>query len=86
MKTSIDLPANLVDVLQHRAAKSQSSVEDEVIEVLKGALALDLSGGSESSVKALDATARRVQLPLIRSSHPGTLRSLTGAQIDDLLA
>jgi len=86
VKISIDLPPNIVEILEHRAAKMESSLEVAVVEVLKGALAPLLTDSNKPSANSARATGRRVQLPLIRSSHPGTLRSLTGPEIDDLLA
>jgi plasmid stability protein len=63
MMASIDLPTNIFEVLEDRAAKSQSSLEDAVIEVLKGALAAELSAGHERSVNSRRA-------PVIAFSSP----------------
>jgi hypothetical protein len=75
MGLSIELPIDLADALRERAAERHSTVQAIAIEAIEK----EVVRGSSRSV-----SARRVQLPLIRSCRPGSLRSMTGAEIDEL--
>lgn len=76
MQIQIDLPDRLADALEKRARQLHSSVQAVVIQAIKKDLATVASAGSGG---------RRVGLPLIRSAKPGSLRSLTNAEIDAIL-
>jgi hypothetical protein len=47
-----------------------------ILQVIENALGTSPNTGKNSE---------RVQLPLVLSKHPGALRSMTGAEIDDIL-
>lgn len=76
MLVSIDLPDRLIDALELRAQERHSSVQAVALEAIESGMARSHSE---------DAHGRRVQLPLIRSTNPGSLRSLTNAEIDGIL-
>lgn len=76
MKATIDLPDPVFEALRTRADQLGSSVEAIILDAIEIVIAhgpKPANGG------------HRVQLPLIRSKHPGSLRSLTNAEVDDLL-
>jgi hypothetical protein len=76
MLVSIELPERLVDALESRAREQHSSVQAVAIEAIENDLA---------RVESEGACGRRVKLPLIRSANPGSLQSLTNAEIDGIL-
>jgi len=76
MLVSIELPERLVDALESRARKIHSSVQELAIQAIEKDVA---------RIECEDASGHRVQLPLIRSAKPGSLRSLTNAEIDGIL-
>ena len=71
MVVSIEIPDELAFVLKDRASRLHSSMQAEAIK------ALELGLGGQRG--------QRVRLPLIPSREPGTLRSLTNAEIDGIL-
>jgi uncharacterized protein len=76
MRATIELPEPVFHLLQARAEQRSSSIQAVILEAIQKEIAL----GSTS------AEGRgRVSLPLIRSSHPGSLHSLTNTRIDDIL-
>ena len=76
MLVSIDLPEQLVFALEARARELHSSLKDLAIEAIEKDIA---KAGQEG------APGRRMHLPLIRSANPGSLHSLTNAEIDGIL-
>jgi hypothetical protein len=76
MPLQIELPERLVDALEIRARELHSSVEAVAIEAIEKDL---------TRVDTKNGSGRKVQLPLIRSARPGSLRSLTNAEIDGIL-
>ena len=76
MLLSIELPERLVDALESRARKTHSSVQELAIQAIEKDLA---------RIECEDGAGPRVQLPLVRSANPGSLRSLTNAAIDGIL-
>ena len=76
MAVSIELPDQLFEALESRARELHSSVQAVVIEAIEKDIARSGSQG---------ARGRRVRLPLIRSANPGSLQSLTNADIDGIL-
>ena len=76
MQVQIDLPDRLADALEKRARQLHSSVQAVAIQAIEKDLATVASAGSGG---------RRVGLSLIRSAKPGSLRSLTNAEIDAIL-
>lgn len=76
MQVQIDLPDRLANALERRARQVHSSLKAVAIEAIEKDLA---------KVETHDTGARRVQMPLIRSARPGSLRSLSNAQIDGIL-
>ena len=79
MPVQIELPERLVDALENRARQLHSSIQEVAIEAIEQAVALAPKAGKGRS------RGPRVHLPLIRSAKPGTLRSLTNAEIDGIL-
>jgi hypothetical protein len=76
MVVSIDVPEQLLEALESRAREIHSSIEAVAIEAIEKDMARSANQG---------ARGRRVRLPLIRSANPGSLRSLTNADIDGIL-
>jgi hypothetical protein len=76
MRATIDLPEPIFAALQRRAGQQGSSLEDVILQAIENAI-------SPIGVPAGDG--QRVHLPLVPSKRPGTLRSMTGAEIDDIL-
>ena len=81
MPVQIELPERLIDALENRARQIHSSIQEAAIEATEKAVAP--KGASAGGNRA--SRGQRVQLPLIRSAKPGSLRSLTNAQIDGIL-
>lgn len=74
MLVSLELPEQLVSALQFRASETHSSLEDVAVEAIER----DLAGIEPTG------HGHRVHFPVIRSAQPGTLKSLTNAEIDDI--
>jgi hypothetical protein len=74
MRTTIDIPDETYRDLKVKAAQEGTPVRQIVLRGIQR----ELEGAGEKSV-------RKLQLPLIRSSRPGTLH-LTNEQIDELTA
>ena len=62
MKTTLDLPDDLMRTIKHRAVSEDRKLKDLVAELLRRGLASEAVGGSK--------VRRRVQLPLIKGGHP----------------
>ena len=75
MRATIDLPDPVFDALRTRAEHRGTSVQAVIIEAIEKEIGL---GPTASGV------GNRVTLPLIQSAHPGALRSLTNADVDDI--
>ena len=73
MRTTVDIPDAVYRRLKTRAASEGSSVR-----------ALVLRGIEQIVQVQIDPPSRRVQLPLIRSKSPGTLR-IDNARIYDII-
>ncbi len=73
MRTTIDIPDATYRELKTKAAREGKTVRELVLRGVEQAL----TAGNERPV-------RKFELPLIRSSQPGTL-NLTNEQIDDIL-
>jgi hypothetical protein len=73
---SIDLPEDLVTALENRARESHSSLQDVAIE----AISKDIANFEREIPRD-----HRARLPLVRSANPGSLHSLTNAEIDGIL-
>jgi hypothetical protein len=76
MRATIEIPESVFHLLQARAEKRSSSIQAVILEAIQKEIA---SGPVPDEVKG------RVSLPLIRSSRPGSLHSLTNTEIDDIL-
>jgi hypothetical protein len=74
MRTTIDIPDETYRDLKVKAAQEGTPVRQIVLRGIQR----ELEGAGEKSV-------RKLHLPLIRSSRPGTLH-LTNEQIDELTA
>jgi plasmid stability protein len=74
MRTTVDIPDETYRELKIKAAREGKPVRQIVMRGIQR----ELAGTEEKPV-------RKLQLPLIRSSRPGTLE-LTNEQIDELTA
>lgn len=63
MKTTVDLPAELVRAIKIRAVEENRKLKEMIAELLRRGL------GEGSSVEQ-DAVRRRVTLPLVQTAHP----------------
>jgi len=75
MQATIDVPDSVFEALRDWADQRHSSVQEVILEAIRKEISQDVIAGPE----------RRVRLPLVRSKHPGSLRSLTNAEIEALL-
>lgn len=76
MKASIDVPNTLLDVLQAPVKQQGSSVQTVILEA---------PGINACPRPSLMENGQRLRLPLIRSKRPGSLPSLSNADIDGIL-
>jgi hypothetical protein len=78
VKTTIELPDDLVRAVKLRAVREDRKLKDMVAELLRRGLAADA---------AVAATrAHRVQLPLVRGGHPAPQgEELTPERVADIL-
>ncbi len=74
MRTTVDIPDEVYRELKIKAAREGKPVRQIVLSGIQR----ELEGAEERPV-------RKLQLPLIRSTRPGTLE-LTNEQIDELTA
>lgn len=75
MRTTVDLPDELMRAAKARAAEQGASLKDWFARVVSAQLARPLT----------EAGRRRVRLPLIESKRPGTVR-LTNADLAEIEA
>lgn len=75
MRTTVEIPDEIYRELKIKAAREGKTVREIVLQGLQQEL--------ENNEKS--RPIRKLKLPLIRSSRPGTL-DLTNEQIDDILA
>ncbi len=73
---SIEVPDQILFALENRAREVHSTIQDVALEAIRK----DVEGLTREH-----GASSRVRLPLVRSAEPGALRSLTNAEIDDLL-
>jgi hypothetical protein len=72
----IELPEPVCQILQARAEQRGTSVQAVIVEAIN----------KEIADKPMPVGLKgRVSRPLIRSSRPGSLHSLTNAEIDDVV-
>ena len=76
MKATIELPEPVFQTLLALAEQQGSSLQAVILEAINK----EIAPGPTP-----DERRRRVSLPLVRSRHPGSLRSLTNAEVDDIL-
>ena len=76
MRATIELPEPVFQILQARAEQRSLSIQAVILEAIEKEIAC---GPAPAEVQG------RVSLPLIRSGRPGSLHSLTNAEIDDIL-
>ena len=76
MRATIDLPEGVFQALQSRAGQEGSSLEDVIVHVLEEAI---------EPGRTIVPQGKRLSLPLVISKSPGTLRSMTGGEIDEIL-
>jgi hypothetical protein len=76
MRATIELPEPIVQKLRARAEQERSTIEALIIEAVERDIGLQA---------AKEQPRTRITLPLIRSGHPGALRSMTSSEIDAIL-
>jgi len=62
MKTTLDLPDELMRAVKMRAVESDRRLKDVIADLLRGGLSHEVDG--------VRAESRRVELPLVRCAHP----------------
>jgi len=80
MQTTVNLPDSLYQKSEELASSRGATVEQFIVEAVKK----EVQGNLESSTSGACGD-REVELPVIRSSRPGTL-DLSHFDFDDLLA
>ncbi len=76
MRTTIEVPNGMLREMKALAARQGRSMRQFVLRAIEK----EVGKARQSQRKRFS-----VKLPLVRSRHPGSLRSMTNAQIDDLL-
>ena len=76
MRATIELPEPVFHLLQARAEQRRLSIQAVILDAIRKEI---------SDAPAPVEVKGRVSLPLIRSSHPGLLHSLSNSKIDDIL-
>jgi plasmid stability protein len=76
MKTTLDLPDELMRSVRIRAARENRKLKDVVAELLRRGLAQPTDAGRP---------ARRVHLPLVRTSHASPTQEVTPERAADAL-
>ncbi len=76
MRTTIEVPEPLFRNMKSLASQKGQSLKEFVVRAIE----LEVSRTRQSGRSRF-----AVQLPLVRSKRPGALRSLTNAEIEDLL-
>jgi hypothetical protein len=76
MRTTIDIPDMMFREMKSLAARSGKSLRSFVVRAIEKEVA-----------RTRQAAARRyhVKLPLLKSKHPGKIKSMTNVEIEDLL-
>ena len=76
MRTTIDVPDPVLREIKVLAARSGSSLKEVVLRAIQR----EIEASRRRSAKRVS-----VELPLVPSKRPGALRSMTNAEIEDLL-
>ncbi len=76
MRTTIDVPDPVFRSMKSLAARKGQSLKEFVVRAIEREVSRAQRPGPARSA---------VRLPLVPSKHPGALRSLTNAEIEDLL-
>ena len=76
VRTTIEVPDPIFREMKAAAARQGRSLKEFVLRALEREVAEARQG---------EGKRHEVTLPLVRSKRPGVLRSLTNAEIDDLL-
>jgi hypothetical protein len=79
MQTTVNLPDSLYQKSQALAASRGATVEQLIVEAVRKEVQANLGNGDPGN-----RAARQVELPVVRSKHPGTL-DLSNFDFDDLL-
>ena len=76
MRTTIEVPDPVFREMKSLAARQGTSMKEFALRAIENSVA-----------KARQSRKKRfsVKLPLVPSKHPGSLRSMTNAEIEDLL-
>ena len=76
VRTTIDVPGAVLREIKVLAARSGSSLKEVVLRAIQR----EIEASRRRSAKRVS-----VKLPLVPSKRPGALRSMTNAEIEDLL-
>ncbi len=76
-RATIEVPEPVFQILQARAKQRSLGIQAVILEAIQKEIA---DGPTPAKAKV----TRRVALPLLRSSRPGSLGLLTNVEIDDL--
>ncbi len=76
MRTTIEVPEAMFRQMKSLAARKGTSMKEFVLRAIEKEVSKERQG---------ETRRVSVKLPLVRSSHPGALRSMTNAEIEDLL-
>lgn len=76
MRATVELPEPIFLKLRARAEHEKSSIEALIVEAVEKEIGV---------APEQDRPRTRISLPLIPSSNPGALRSMTNSEIDDIL-
>lgn len=73
MRTTVEIPDDLFRQIKLRAIEERVTLKEFLVRAAESAL-----------VRGTGKTRTRISFPLVPSRHPGVLRSLTNAEIDEL--
>jgi plasmid stability protein len=83
MKTTIDLPVEVVRGLKLHTVRHGRKLKETALEILQAGL---FRCGQARSVKPAHATRHRVKLPLVKCRHPAApKRELTADKVAEVL-
>ena len=76
MRTTIEVPGPMFREIKSIAARRGTSLKEFVLRAIEREVA---------RLRKNERKRHSVRLPLVRSKHPGALKSMTNAEIEDLL-
>jgi hypothetical protein len=73
MRTTVEIPDDLFHQIKLRATEERVTLKEFLVRAAEREL-----------IRGVGQSRTRISFPLVSSRHPGVLRSLTNAEIDDL--